>query len=94
MAAEFSDVDVEVCEVSGAQDGLCSPRALHRLADAAHRVRAMLHAAEALTEKHTLTVQDRMALDGLLVVGRECTEELLWRIEQLSAQPSCGRVLG
>lgn len=94
MATGFSEEQTEISKVSGTQADVCPSRTLHRLADAAHRVRAMLHAAETLTEKHALTVQDRMALDGLLLVCRECTDELLLRIEQLYAQPPSGRIPG
>lgn len=58
---------------------------LHTLADAAHRLRAIIHAAETLTEKQILTELDRAALDGLLMVGRDCTTQLIGDIEQLNA---------
>lgn len=93
MAACPPNARMDLPEVAIALNDSSSLLSLHRLADAAHRIRAMLHAAEALTEQHTLSSQDRMALDGLLLVGRECTEELIWRIDQLSTQSSAGKAV-
>jgi hypothetical protein len=66
------------------------------ISDAARRLLEIFNVADVLTEKPDLTETDLIALDVLLIAGRDNAEELIWQIEQLKnplpsveAKPRC-----
>jgi hypothetical protein len=54
------------------------------VSDAAQRLLALLEVADMITEKPELTEMDIIALDVLLVAGREHATDIIRRLAQLS----------
>lgn len=83
------------CMCSNGYRGIRTPddRSLRPVSDAAQRLLALLEVADMLTEKPELTEVDIIALDVLLVAGREHATDIIRLIAQLSGAAEDAKTL-